>query len=157
MTEEITLVDIPPIHVLGIRKKGAYRIIPVLLGEIFEFAMRNRVDIAGMPMFLLHETSREEAQEADRTGIADVEVVVPVGTVVRAGGDIRAYSLPGGRMARILHRGPYEESERSYQKVIEWIVKKGLQVKGPIREIYYNNPQDVPPEEILTEILVPVG
>jgi len=30
-------------------------------------------------------------------------------------------------------------------------------VTGPIREIYYNNPQEVKPEEILTEILAPVG
>jgi effector-binding domain-containing protein len=32
-----------------------------------------------------------------------------------------------------------------------------MQVKGPIREIYYNNPQEASPEEILTEILAPVG
>jgi AraC family transcriptional regulator len=156
MAEEVTLVEIPPVQVLGIRRKGNYRIIPELLGRIFEFAMRNRVPIAGMPMFLLHEESREEAMEADRTGTADVEVVVPVAGPTRAGGEIRSYFLPGGQMARIMHRGPYEESERSYRQLMEWIAEKGLQVKGPIREIYHNNPQEVKSEEILTEILVPV-
>lgn len=157
MTEEITLVDIPPMQVLGIRRKGNYRVISELLGQIFEFAMRNQINIAGMPMFVLHEASREEAIEADRTGTADVEAVVPVAGPVRASGEIRAYELPGGRMARIMHQGPYEEAERSYRRVIDWITKKGLQVKGPIREVYHNNPQKVRPDEILTEILVPVG
>jgi effector-binding domain-containing protein len=30
-------------------------------------------------------------------------------------------------------------------------------MKGPIREVYYNDPREVRPEEIKTEILVPVG
>jgi effector-binding domain-containing protein len=62
-TEEITFVDIPPLHVLGIRRRGSYQIIPHLLQQIFEFAMRNRVTITGMPMLLLHETSEEEARK----------------------------------------------------------------------------------------------
>jgi Transcriptional regulator, effector-binding domain/component len=157
MTEAVTLVEIPPLHVLGIRRKGHYRIIPELLGQIFEFAMRNRVSIAGMPMMLLHETSKEEAEEADRTGTADVEVAVPIAGSVRAGGEIRSYALPGGKMARILHRGPYEGTAESYLQLLEWIQKQGLQIHGPLREIYHNNPQEVQPEEILTEILAPVG
>jgi hypothetical protein len=35
MKEDITLVEIPPMHVLGIRRRGNYRIIPELLGKIF--------------------------------------------------------------------------------------------------------------------------
>jgi effector-binding domain-containing protein len=155
--DAITLVEIPPLQVLGMRQRGNYRIIPELLQQIFEFAMRNRVAIAGMPMFLMHERSKEEAMEADRTGTADVEVVVPVSGSVRAEGKVRAYSIPGGKMARIMHKGPYENSEQSYAKLMTWIAEKGLQVKGPIREIYHNNPQEVKPEEILTEILVPIG
>jgi AraC family transcriptional regulator len=155
--EEITLVEIPPLQVLGIRRRGSYRTIPQLLQQIFEFAMRNRVSIAGMPMFLMHETSKEEAMEADRTGTADVEVVVPVAGEARAGGELHVYRLPGGQMARIMHRGPYETAERSYQRLMTWIEERGLRVKGPMREIYHNNPQEVPQGEILTEILAPVG
>ncbi len=157
MAEEITLVEVPPIHVLGIRRKGHYSIIPVLLGQIFEFAMRNRVHIAGMPTFLLHAKSHEEAVETDQAGTADIEVVVAVEGTVRAGGEIRSYSLPGGKMARLIHRGPYEETGQSYQRIMDWIAKKGLHVNGPIREIYHNNPMEVKPEDICTEILVPVG
>ncbi len=154
--EDIKLIEIPPIQVLGIRKRGHYRIIPELLGRIFEFAMKNRITIAGMPMFLMHETSREAAIEADLAGTADVEVVVPVAGKVPPGGEVQLYTIPGGKMAQIFHKGPYEGSEQSYQKLLAWIAEKGLTVKGPIREIYHNNPNEVRPEDILTEILAPV-
>ncbi len=154
--EEITLVEIPQLQVLGIRRRGNYRLIPELLPRIFEFAMKNGVRISGMPMLIMHETSKEEAIEADSKGTADVEVAVPVTGRVPISGEIRLYTIPGGRMARIVHKGPYETSELSYRKVMEWIAANGLRVKGPIREIYYNNPQEVKPEEIMTEILVPV-
>ena len=155
--EEITIIEVPPLQVLGILRRGNYRIIPELLYQIFEFAIKYRITIDGMPMMLLHEASREEALEADRTGTADVEVAMPVSGKVRSCGDVQLYTLPGGRMARIVHTGPYETAEISYQKLMTLIAEKGLQVTGPIREIYYNNPQEVKPEEILTEILAPVG
>lgn len=155
--EEIIPVEIPQLQVLGIRKRGHYRIIPELIGQLFEVVMRNHMTIVGMPIYLHHEGSKEQAMEADRTGTGDVEVVVPVDGKVREGGETRIYILPGGKMTRIIHKGPYEACEPTYNRLFEWIAAKGLQVKGPIREIYHNNPREVKPEDILTEILAPVG
>jgi effector-binding domain-containing protein len=154
--KEIMLIEVPSLQVIAIRRRGAYRIIPELLEELFGFAMTNGITIAGMPMLLLHETSKEEAREADSTGSADVEVAVPVAAEVCGGGVVRAYQLHGGKMVRIFHRGPYETSGESYDKLFAWIEEKDLRVKGPIREIYYNDPREVRTEEIMTEILVPV-
>jgi effector-binding domain-containing protein len=60
-------------------------------------------------------------------------------------------------MARIVHHGPYEACEPTYERLFAWISDKGLQITGPIREIYLNDPRVVSPEQILTEILAPVG
>lgn len=110
-----------------------------------------------MPMLLLHETSKEEAEEADRTGTADVEVGVPVNGHVRPDGEIISYNLTGGTMARVVHLGPYEKAGESYERLFAWIAERGLGVKGPIREVYDNDPREVREEEIKTEILAPVG
>ncbi|MDD1679801.1 MAG: GyrI-like domain-containing protein [Methanomicrobiales archaeon] len=154
--EEVTLIELPSLKVLGIRQHGPYRMIPELLSRIFGFVMKNHLTVTGMPMFLLREESKEKAMEADRTGTADVEVVVPVTGEAPYEAGISSYTLPGGKMARIIHRGPYETSELSYQKIFTWIAENGYHVAGPIREIYYNNPQEVKPEDIMTEIMVPV-
>jgi effector-binding domain-containing protein len=61
------------------------------------------------------------------------------------------------RFAPLLHRGPYQECTTTYERLFAWIGEQGLGITGPIREIYHNDPREVKPEEILTEILAPVG
>ncbi len=154
--EEIILLEIPPQNVLGIRKEGHYRDIAVLLPELFEYIFSRGIEIAGMPMFLCHETGKEEALTADAAGTADIEVAVPVIGTPEESGDIRYYTVPGGKMARTFHRGPYEACEPTYLKLFVWICEHDLKISGPIRELYHNDPNEVKPEEILTGILAPV-
>ena len=70
--------------------------------------------------------------------------------------EINVYELPGGKMVHTVHKGPYESCEATYLKVFSWIKEKRLQISGPIREVYPNDPREVPPEKIITEIFVPV-
>lgn len=155
--EDITIVTIPPQTVLGIRKKGHYRQIAELLPEIAIHAMEKNIPITGSPMFVCHEQSKEEAMTADREGSAEIEVAFPVPPGSIPGPGMSLYTLPGGRMARTIHRGPYEACEPVYLKLFAWIEEQGLKITGPIRELYLNDPREVRPEDIMTEILVPVG
>lgn len=94
---------------------------------------------------------------ADREGSAEIEVAFPVPPGSVPGPGMNLYTLPGGRMARTIHRGPYEACEPVYLKLFAWIEEQGLKITGPIRELYLNDPREVRPEDIMTEILVPVG
>ncbi|WP_226990736.1 GyrI-like domain-containing protein [Methanosarcina acetivorans] len=151
---EVTIVELSPQLVLGIRKTGAYREIPVMLHRICEFAVRKNIPITAYPVFLWHETTVEEAQKADEEENADIEVAFPISDFVEMTGneEIRAYELPGGKMAKIVHKGPYEESILTYEKLFSWITENGKRITGPVREVYLNDPREVQPEEILTEI-----
>lgn len=157
MANEITLVEVPPQTVLGIRKKGHYADIAVLFPKLFEYIYGEGIEIAGMPMFLCHEAGKEEAIAADQSGTADIELAVPVAGNPGGSGEIKCYTVPGGKMARTFHKGPYEACEPTYMKLFSWIIEQDLKITGPIRELYHNDPNEVKPEEILTEILAPVG
>lgn len=154
--DEITIVDIPPQKVLGITKTGSYQLIPELLMKVIGNIESEKVTIAGPPVFLCHETSPECVKEAAEKGTAVVEVAWPVAGTVKGSQDIRAYELPGGKMVRAVHIGPYAECEPTYLRLFTWIAEKGLTIKGPVREVYTNDPREVKPEEIITEIYVPV-
>ncbi len=154
--EDVTIVTIPPQTVLGIRKKGHYRQIAELLPEIAIYAMENNIAITGPPVFMCHERSKEAAMKADQEGSADIEIGFPVAQGTRPGPGMKVYTLPGGRMARIIHLGPYEACEPTYLKLYARIGERGMKITGPIREIYHNDPREVTPEEIMTEILAPV-
>jgi len=153
---EITLVEVPPLLVAGIRRKGSYEKIPLMIGELAEFIVRKEIGPAGPPIFLLHEKSAEEASRANASGDADLEVAFPVTSRTRTEGNISTYELPGGMMARVRHKGPYQECAITYGKLFAWLESEGKKITGPVREIYLNDPCEVTPDEILTEILAPV-
>jgi len=154
--EEITIVTTPTQTVLGIRKKGHYRQIAELLPEIAIYAMEKGIPLTGPPVFLCRERSKEEAMNADREGRADIEVAFPVPPGSRPGPGMNVYTLPGGRMARIVHLGPYEACEPTYLKLFAWLEERGMEISGPIREIYHNDPREVSTDGIMTEILAPI-
>ena len=154
--EEITVVELKPQLVLGMRKRGHYEQIAIMLPKVCEFAVEKGAQIQGMPTFICHEITPEKVMQADAEGNADVEVAIPIATPIEGSGDIKSYELPGGKMAKIIHKGPYQECTPTYEKLFEWIEKNGKKIIGPTREIYLNDPNEVPPEEILTEIYAPI-
>ncbi|HMA05182.1 MAG TPA: GyrI-like domain-containing protein, partial [Methanomicrobiales archaeon] len=52
---------------------------------------------------------------------------------------------------------PYEACETTYRRLFAWIGEQGLSITGPIRETYLNDPREVQPDQILTEIMAPVA
>ena len=52
--------------------------------------------------------------------------------------------------------GPYEGMKSTYEALTEWIQKNGYETEGIAIEYYYNDPRQVAPEEIKTEIQLPL-
>jgi AraC family transcriptional regulator len=154
---EVTIMDVPPQLVFGMRRKGKYEQIAVMIAELVHYISQAGVDLCGPPIYLWHEKTVEAAYRADEAGNADIEVAWPVRGTAPGTPEIRQYTLPGGKMARILHQGPYQECGSTYQYLFDWLDRNRLVIIGPIREMYLNDPVTVPPEGILTEILAPVS
>jgi len=55
------------------------------------------------------------------------------------------------------HTGPYEKSGALYTRLMEWIEANGYAVTGPIMEKYLSDPNSTRPEDLKTEIWVPVN
>lgn len=154
--EEINIVDIQPQTVMGMRKRGKYEIIAQMIPQVCQYVIEKGVQIIGPPVFVCHEKGAEEVMKANEEGNADVEIAVPVSSSVEDTDEIKGYELPGGKMAKIIHKGPYEACEPTYNKLFAWLKENGKTITGPTREIYMNDPKEVPPEEIITEIYAPI-
>jgi len=153
---EVSVVNVDPQVVVGMWKRGTYEEIGPMIAKVCKYAEASGAQIRGRPAFICHETPREVVR-ANEEASADVEVVIPVAKPVQGQDDITCYELPGGQMARIVHKGPYEKCAAAYRKLFEWIAENHKKVVGPIREVYLNDPRQVPPEEILTEIYAPIA
>ncbi|MDY0355063.1 MAG: GyrI-like domain-containing protein [Sedimentisphaerales bacterium] len=155
MNTEVSICQVEPQLVVGMRKRGTYAEIGSMIATVWRFAAGSGAHIAGRPTFICHETPKE-AVKANEQSNADVEVVVPVAKKVTGTDRVTCYELPGGQMARIIHKGPYETCAATYKKLFAWIAGNHKKVTGPTREVYLNDPRKVAPDELLTEIYAPV-
>jgi AraC family transcriptional regulator len=68
--------------------------------------------------------------------------------------ELKEWKFPTGAVA--VHKGPYAKAGETIQRLMTWIVGQGYDVAGPMLERYLNNPMQVKPEELRTEIWIPV-
>jgi len=153
---EVSVTELEPQLVVGMRKRGTYAEIGQMIATVCQFAAGSGAQIMGRPTFICHETPKE-AMKANEQSNADVEVVIPVAQKVTGTDRVTCYELPGGQMARIVHKGPYEQCAPAYKTLFAWIAEHHKKVVGPTREVYLNDPRKVPPEDILTEIFAPIA
>jgi DNA gyrase inhibitor GyrI len=64
--------------------------------------------------------------------------------------------LPGGDFARLLHVGPFESLGLAYHALHAFAQERGHERRGPMREVYRNDPAEVAPEAIETEVWMPI-
>ena len=153
---EVTISNVQPQLVVGMRKRGTYAQIRPMTMTLRDYITASGAQIAGPPMFICHETPKDVVRANLRRN-ADVEVAIPVSTRVESIEEITCYELPGGPMAKIVHKGPYEQSAATYKRLFAWIAENHKKVAGPVREVYLSDPKKVPPEELTTEIYVPIA
>lgn len=72
---------------------------------------------------------------------------------------IETLKLAGGRHAVMTHKGPYAGLPAAYDQLFSvWLPKSGEEPgNAPIFEVYLNSPMDTAPEELLTEICMPLS
>jgi len=70
--------------------------------------------------------------------------------------NINITEIEGGMVACLLHKGPYEELGLAYHSLFSWIQEHGYDQNGEMREIYKNDPTEVPVEELRTEVILPI-
>jgi AraC family transcriptional regulator len=153
---DVVIAEVAPQLVVGIRKRGTYAQIRPMMLTLREYIAAAGAEIVGPPAFICHETPKNVVR-ANLQHNADVEVVIPVSMRIEEVEEIACYELPGGPMARIVHKGPYEASAQAYRRLFAWIAENHKKIAGPTREVYLNDPKKVSPEELLTEIYAPVA
>jgi effector-binding domain-containing protein len=95
----------------------------------------------------------EEQVEED----ADIEVAVPVtGRISIEDPMMEVRNLTPMKVVSLVYKGSYETIGEGYSKLFNYILKKGLVPNGPMMDLYLNDPNIVKPEDILTEIQMPI-
>lgn len=72
--------------------------------------------------------------------------------------DLETVDMPSGTMAVMHYKGPYAGLMAAYQYLYGvWLPESGKEPRdGPAMEVYLNNPQEVAPDHLLTDVCVPI-
>lgn len=65
---------------------------------------------------------------------------------------LRYMKFREGKWQRLDIRALTRSATQLMKKMFSWIAENGKMISGPVREVYLNDPREVNPDEILTEI-----
>ncbi|NIM97401.1 MAG: hypothetical protein GTO24_04745 [candidate division Zixibacteria bacterium] len=86
---------------------------------------------------------------------SEIGIVVPEGFQPDSGYKVK--ELPAQKVAYAILKGPYGEIAKEYPYMFEWMEEKGYKLCGaPLREIYLEAGPDIPPEQLVTEVQIPI-
>ncbi|UUX93082.1 MerR family transcriptional regulator [Methanoplanus endosymbiosus] len=155
---EPVIKDVPAMRVISCRRIGSYEEVCSEVSEnlikiIFNPAnQKEGVKITGPFITICYDG---EYRETD----ADIEMAVPVqGQIAIDEDGYQIRNLRPCRVISVIYKGPYEHEgfSAAYNAAFKIATEKGLETIGPERQIYLNNPDETTPEELLTEIQIPV-
>lgn len=151
---DVTIRDFPTQTLVALSHRGSY----MAIGKAFEqligtLCARQQFNPQGR-MVGVYLDDPEGVAEADLrayaclTDHASTETAPPLETVVH----------DPGQCAVLRHKGPYADMRSAYRWLYgEWLRNSGREVADrPVFEIYLNNPREVAPTELLTEICLPL-
>ena len=95
----------------------------------------------------------EEYQESD----VDKEVFAPVTAGTTAAAPLAVRELPEQPAVRATLTGPYDRIGDACDQLVQWTTEQGLTGTGGMRYVYLNDVRTTPPEQLVTEIYLPVA
>ncbi len=151
---EVNIVDLEPMEVLFVRHTGPYHTVGASWEKLCGWAG---------PLGLLGRNTKFIGLAYDDPMITPPEkircdVCITLDHKVNPVGEFGVQTIPAGKYAMALHRGPYENFNDTYKSICgEWIPKNGKRIKSlPSIEIYLNHPDQTKPEDLLTEVYIPI-
>ena len=135
---------------LSVRTHAAVQDLPALFGKAYGAIMQYLAELseqpAGMPFAAYYDMNMQNM---------DVEIGFPVARPLAGKGEIQASEFPGGKLASVMHIGPYDQMRPAYDALTQWVKAQGYEATGIAYELYYSEPK-TPPMEIRTEIMFPL-
>ena len=138
-------------QVAFIRYRGGYENIPRLIAEVVEWVMNKGLNMTGM-IYGAYFNSPED--------VSPEELVYEIGASFEGSandeGNVQVKIIPEHTVLAAMHKGPYTEVGPVIHGIAEYAVKNGYDIIGPVTEIYLNNPNEVPENELIIEVRFPV-
>lgn len=151
-----TIKTLPAMSLIALAHRGDYREIGARFEQLAAWAGARGLLDGGSRWFGAYYDDPATTPVADLRSDACLLAAEGAGGMIEA--PMRTLTLPAGRYACVVHRGPYIELEGAYRWLYgEWLPVSGeTPADGPCSEEYLNDCRASPPSDWLTEIRLPL-
>jgi AraC family transcriptional regulator len=155
---DVKVLTLEPMDLLAVSHVGSYMKIGDAFYTLAQWLGERKVRTSGSRMvgiFYDDPTQVEESKLHSKAAIhlaheTDVEVISPV----------EKLQLRGGDHAMLLHKGPYQDLGKSWMWFYnDWLPQSGRtpDFSTPSFEVYMNTPEEAAPEDLRTELYIPLA
>ncbi|MEZ7198367.1 AraC family transcriptional regulator [Pseudodesulfovibrio karagichevae] len=151
-TMEVRIENVDAMRVAFIRKTGPYNQCEDAWKRLCAWA-GPRGQLGGDAKFLGVGHDDPQVTPPDKIRY---DACVTVGADAEGEGEVGIQTVGGGRYAVTTHKGPYGNLEGTYAELMGgWLPQSGERLGDNLCfELYRNDPQSTPPEELLTDIYI---
>lgn len=155
----VTVRHVPQVQLAGMAHVGSY----MRVGKAFELAFARmaaqglmRDDTRWMAVYYDDPFAVPEVQLHSRAGLSMPTECTA--TDHKPQPPLEPFTLGGGLCAVLRHQGPYATMGAAYQWLYgQWLVQSCHEAADlPVFEEYHNNPRDTPPDQLLSDIYLPL-
>ena len=114
---------------------------------VLDFIAKHGIAEVGKPLSVYY--THDEKTMTFQAGF-----IVSADDAAKAKGEVKAGVLPAGKVLNYIHRGPYAKLRVSYGEMMQYLEDNGLAVAAPTWEVYLNEPDTVPEDQLETDIYV---
>ena len=154
---EIDILDVPEKVIVSTRGRSGHTpeeigsALGQAYGAISAFLGTHGLQAAGQPLAI--------SESFDDDGYR-FEAGIPVAQDPRIdtgeGDAVGVRTVPATRAVRLVHVGPYRQLTESYNALTAFLAARGLEANGPSWEEYISDPGEIPEEELVTHIYMPI-
>jgi AraC family transcriptional regulator len=149
----IVIQDRAPMRIAAVPHKGPPQQIGAAFDKVMAWAGPRGITVPPSAGVALYLSDMSVTPAADQRALAGLTV----GPDVAADDTVSIREVPGGRHAVLLFKGPYARLPQAYDEFFTWLPTSGEEPgDAPFFEISLNDPRTTSPEELLTEICLPL-
>jgi len=152
----VTIEDMPERRVATVHHVGPYSRISEAFQRLGAIAgPAGLLELAEAAMLAIYHDDPETTAAAELQ--SDAGIVVPKGVALPEG--LVEKRLPAGRYARTTHLGPYSQLGDAWSRLMgQWLPRSGERVgEGSSYEVYRNTPMNAAPDELRTDLYLPLA
>ena len=152
--ETITAESRPMLYVTrsaNVEPKDIADVMGEAFGTMDTFFGRSGVRPAGRPLAVYHDWDKGSGKMK-----VDLGFPVAASDTPKATGEVHAGRTPAGQALKAVHRGPYPKLQETYSELEGHLLKAGIPTPSTAWEIYVSDPGKTPPDELLTEVYMPL-